>query len=47
LGALTAADRVPWAQTRDKYFSKGVNKSSLTTIEKVENVFISEKNCIN
>ncbi len=35
LGALTAGDRVPWAQTRTKYFSEGINKSSLDNIEKV------------
>lgn len=34
LGALTAGERVPWAQARTKYFSKGVNKTSLTAIEK-------------
>ena len=35
LGALTAGDRVPWAQTREKYFKKGKNKYSLNAIEKV------------
>lgn len=35
LGALTAGDRVPWAQARKKHFSKGVNKVSLSSIEKV------------
>ncbi|XP_008409562.1 carnitine O-palmitoyltransferase 1, muscle isoform [Poecilia reticulata] len=33
LAALTAGDRVPWARTRLKYFSKGPNKESLDTIE--------------
>jgi len=33
LGALTATDRVTWAETRQKYFSKGINRVSLTTIE--------------
>jgi hypothetical protein len=35
LAALTAGDRVPWAQARKKFFSQGVNKSSLDAIEKV------------
>ncbi|XP_024920583.1 carnitine O-palmitoyltransferase 1, liver isoform isoform X2 [Cynoglossus semilaevis] len=34
LGALTAGDRVPWAQTRKKFFSSGVNKRSLDIIER-------------
>lgn len=34
LAALTAGDRVPWAQARKKFFSRGVNKSSLAAIEK-------------
>ncbi|XP_054454336.1 carnitine O-palmitoyltransferase 1, liver isoform-like isoform X2 [Anoplopoma fimbria] len=34
LGALTAGDRIPWAQARTKYFSSGVNKRSLDYIEK-------------
>lgn len=33
LGALTAWDRTKWAQTREKYFSRGVNKTSLYLIE--------------
>ncbi|KAJ8245468.1 hypothetical protein GJAV_G00271070 [Gymnothorax javanicus] len=33
LAALTAGERVPWAQARQKYFSQGVNRSSLETIE--------------
>jgi carnitine O-palmitoyltransferase 1, liver isoform len=33
LGALTAWNRTKWAQARDKYFSKGINKSSLQVIE--------------
>lgn len=40
LGALTAGDRIPWAQARNKYFSKGVNKSSLAAIEKAAFVVI-------
>ncbi len=35
LGALTAGERIPWAQTRKKYFSNGINKASLDAIEKV------------
>ncbi|XP_013780148.1 carnitine O-palmitoyltransferase 1, liver isoform-like [Limulus polyphemus] len=34
LGALTAADRVTWATTRNEYFCKGLNKTSLDIIEK-------------
>nr|XP_057917358.1 carnitine O-palmitoyltransferase 1, liver isoform-like isoform X2 [Doryrhamphus excisus] len=34
LGALTAGERVPWAQARSKYFSSGINKRSLDCIEK-------------
>ncbi|KAL3987625.1 LOW QUALITY PROTEIN: hypothetical protein ACER0C_014740 [Sarotherodon galilaeus] len=34
LGALTAGDRIPWAQIRKRYFSSGVNKRSLDTIER-------------
>lgn len=33
LAALTAADRVTWAKTRSNFFSKGLNKMSLGTIE--------------
>uniref|UniRef100_A0A672GD68 Carnitine O-palmitoyltransferase 1, muscle isoform n=1 Tax=Salarias fasciatus TaxID=181472 RepID=A0A672GD68_SALFA len=33
LAALTAGSRVPWARTRIKYFSQGVNKVSLDAIE--------------
>ncbi|KAH3723803.1 hypothetical protein DPMN_049597, partial [Dreissena polymorpha] len=32
--ALTGGDRVPWAQARMEYFSKGKNKASLDAIEK-------------
>ncbi|KAK2176892.1 hypothetical protein NP493_633g01032 [Ridgeia piscesae] len=34
LAALTAADRIRWAKTRSKFFSKGINKNSLAAIEK-------------
>uniref|UniRef100_A0AAQ4RVY7 Carnitine O-palmitoyltransferase 1, muscle isoform n=1 Tax=Gasterosteus aculeatus aculeatus TaxID=481459 RepID=A0AAQ4RVY7_GASAC len=33
LAALTAGHRVPWAQSRIKYFGQGVNKVSLDAIE--------------
>ncbi|KRX42769.1 Carnitine O-palmitoyltransferase 1, liver isoform, partial [Trichinella sp. T6] len=33
LGALTAIDRTSWAEIRQKYFSVGVNRSSLHAIE--------------
>ncbi|XP_035257990.1 carnitine O-palmitoyltransferase 1, muscle isoform [Anguilla anguilla] len=33
LAALTAGERIPWAKARQKYFSQGVNRSSLETIE--------------
>ncbi|XP_051796926.1 carnitine O-palmitoyltransferase 1, liver isoform [Acanthochromis polyacanthus] len=34
LGALTAGDRIPWAQMRKQHFSSGVNKRSLDAIER-------------
>uniref|UniRef100_A0A672KW49 carnitine O-palmitoyltransferase n=1 Tax=Sinocyclocheilus grahami TaxID=75366 RepID=A0A672KW49_SINGR len=34
LGALTAGNRMPWAQVRKQFFSSGVNKRSLDCIEK-------------
>uniref|UniRef100_A0A4W4ER82 Carnitine O-palmitoyltransferase 1, muscle isoform n=1 Tax=Electrophorus electricus TaxID=8005 RepID=A0A4W4ER82_ELEEL len=33
LASLTAGNRVPWAKARQKYFSEGVNKTSLDAIE--------------
>ncbi|XP_072291402.1 carnitine O-palmitoyltransferase 1, muscle isoform [Eucyclogobius newberryi] len=33
LAALTAGNRVPWAQARQQYFSAGVNKLSLDAVE--------------
>lgn len=33
LAALTAWNRTKWAQTRDKFFSKGTNKASLQVVE--------------
>ena len=35
LAALTAGDRIPWARARQEFFTKGVNKTSLDSIEKV------------
>ncbi|XP_051537962.1 carnitine O-palmitoyltransferase 1, liver isoform-like isoform X2 [Myxocyprinus asiaticus] len=34
LAALTAGDRIPWAQARKEFFCSGVNKRSLDCIEK-------------
>lgn len=34
LAALTAGDRVPWAQARQTYFCRGVNRTSLDAVEK-------------
>ncbi|XP_058249253.1 carnitine O-palmitoyltransferase 1, liver isoform isoform X1 [Hemibagrus wyckioides] len=34
LAALTAGERIPWAEARKKFFSSGVNKRSLDCIEK-------------
>ena len=35
LAALTAGDRIPWARARQQFFRKGVNRTSLDSIEKV------------
>lgn len=43
LGALTAGDRIPWAQTRNKYFSYGQNKVSLSIIEKAAFVVVFDE----
>ncbi|XP_053213840.1 carnitine O-palmitoyltransferase 1, liver isoform-like [Panonychus citri] len=40
LSVVTAVDRVSWSQTRDKFFSRGINKSSLDAIEKSAFVLI-------
>lgn len=34
LASLTAGERTHWATTRRKYFSAGINKSSLRAIER-------------
>ncbi|KAL1502335.1 hypothetical protein ABEB36_007490 [Hypothenemus hampei] len=40
LGALTAGIRTHWAHVRQKYFSRGVNKTSLDAIEKAAFVVV-------
>lgn len=35
IAALTAGERIPWAQTRKRYFTSGINAVSLNAIEKV------------
>jgi carnitine O-palmitoyltransferase 1 len=42
LAALTAGERTTWAEAREKYFSTGVNRSSLEAIEKAAFVLILE-----
>ncbi|GAB6018551.1 hypothetical protein CHUAL_000246 [Chamberlinius hualienensis] len=42
LGALTASDRVTWANARNQYFGKGINKASLDIIEKAAFVLVLE-----
>lgn len=32
LGALTAGERKPWAEARNKFFSRGINYTSLEAI---------------
>jgi len=39
LASLTATDRVTWANARKTFFSTGLNKTSLDTIEKVSLTF--------
>ena len=43
LAALTAGERLPWAQARKKFFAKGVNKSSLSAIEKAAFVLVLDE----
>ncbi|KAF6034470.1 CPT1A [Bugula neritina] len=40
LAALTAGERVPWAKARKAYFATGVNRASLSTIEKAAFVLV-------
>lgn len=42
LPSLTAADRSTWAQIRQNYFMKGINKISLSTVEKSAFVVVLE-----
>lgn len=42
IAALTAGERVPWAQARKKFFSRGVNRISLNAIERAAFVVILE-----
>ncbi|MFH4976045.1 hypothetical protein AB6A40_002754 [Gnathostoma spinigerum] len=43
LAALTAGDRTPWAVARRKFFSSGVNKTSLHVIERAAFVLILDE----
>ncbi|KAK4319843.1 hypothetical protein Pmani_009258 [Petrolisthes manimaculis] len=43
LGALTAGERKPWAEARNKFFNKGINYASLETIEKAAFVVVLEE----
>ncbi|KHN72585.1 Carnitine O-palmitoyltransferase 1, liver isoform [Toxocara canis] len=43
LAALTAGERTPWAVARKKYFSAGVNKTSLHTIERAAFVVVLDQ----
>ena len=40
LAALTAGERTSWANTRETYFSTGINRTSLDAIEKAAFVLI-------
>ncbi len=40
LAVMTASNRTTWAETRNKYFSRGVNKASLDVIEKAAFVLV-------
>lgn len=42
LGALTAGDRVTWAEARNQYFRKGINRISLGSIENAAFVLVLE-----
>ena len=43
LGALTAGERPLWAETREKYFHTGINRSSLEAIEKAAFVLVLDE----
>lgn len=40
LAALTAGERTPWAEARERYFRSGINRSSLEAIEKAAFILI-------
>ena len=43
MGAFTASDRTTWAEARNKYFNKGLNKESLDVIEKAAFVLVLDE----
>ena len=43
LAALTAGQRTIWAETREKYFRSGANRTSLEAIEKAAFVLILDE----
>lgn len=43
LAALTAGDRVPWANARKKFFGQGINKASLHIIERAAFVLVLDE----
>ena len=43
LGVFTASDRVTWAEARNKFFNKGLNKDSLDIIEKAAFVLVLDE----
>jgi carnitine O-palmitoyltransferase 1 len=42
LASLTAVDRVTWAKTRHEFFAKGINRISLSAIERAAFVVVLE-----
>ena len=47
IGALTAAERVPWAQARRRFFSSRINKKSLNAIEDVSLIVVKSNRWVN
>ena len=43
MGVFTASDRVTWAEARNKFFNKGLNKESLDIIEKAAFVLVLDE----
>ena len=43
MGVFTASDRVTWAEARNKFFNKGLNKDSLDIIEKAAFVLVLDE----